>query len=91
MTLHVVSRSPYESQAFTTCLNLLHRDDALLLIDDGVFGLLQPSLSQLPCPVFYLLQDAQTRGVVAPGQIEGVDFEQMVTLTELHTPIQTWP
>lgn len=88
MTLHIVSASPFAHNALQNCLSLLNEGDALLLICDGVYGL-QTNL--LPGEkVYYLEADRLTRALPKPADAHGIDYLEMVKLTEQHCPIQTW-
>ncbi len=37
-TLHTVNKSPFATQALLSCLNHAKAGDAVLLIEDGVYG-----------------------------------------------------
>lgn len=45
MILHTVNTSPFQTTSIADCLNLMAKDDTLLLIEDAVIA----SLAQHPC------------------------------------------
>ena len=76
MILHTVNKSPYASQCLADCLNRVASGDAVILIEDGVYGtnfanspdlisLKETILKLLEFPVkFYALQaDVEARGL----------------------------
>lgn len=92
MALHILTRSPSASDSLQTCLALARGGDALLLLDDGVYALLQPELRDGGKDVYFLLEDARLRGLesLLPAHAKAVDYAGMVGLTEQHSPIHTW-
>lgn len=88
MTLHIVSASPFAHNALQSCLSLFNEGDALLLICDGVYGLQTNSLPREK--VYYLDADRMARALTKPDNAHGIDYLEMVKLTEQNTPIQTW-
>ncbi len=68
MALHTLNRAPADQSCVTRCLNALADNDALLLIEDGVYAALpghQALFAALPDSVsLYVLQpDLQARGI----------------------------
>lgn len=88
MTLHIISASPFTHNALQSCLVLLHEDDALLLICDGVYGLQTNTLPKEN--VYFLEGDRTARALPEPANAKGINYLEMVKLTEQHSPIQTW-
>lgn len=97
MSLHLLSKSP-QHPAFAQCLSALGRDDALLLLEDGVYALAGPAraqllqLLQLGVQLCVLAPDAQARGLgdAAGQEFAGVDYAGFVALTERRQPVVSW-
>lgn len=98
MILHTVSKSP-QNPALGSCLRVASEDSAILLIEDGVFavidtpdnnGLIQRALERHK--VYALTPDLKARGLmdkVATG-VELVDYAGFVGLTERYQTVQSW-
>lgn len=96
MILHIVNKSPYSNPALASCLRLISRDDALLLIEDGVYvGLGEAAeLEALDeaVPVYALVPDLAARGVLnalAP-RIKAIEDRAFVELTLTYPKSQSW-
>ncbi|MDA9003904.1 sulfurtransferase complex subunit TusB [bacterium] len=67
MILHTVNRSPFSHQTLDNCLKRMSSNDALLLIEDGVYGLLAHNPYQLPLRqlvrCYALDEDVTARGL----------------------------
>ncbi len=84
--LHIVNKAA----ALASCLPILGEDDALLLIEDGVYAARLASAAVGRC---YVLDcDLEARGLT--GQIaaafEIVTYDGFVELVERHQPIVSW-
>ncbi|MCQ3830950.1 sulfurtransferase complex subunit TusB [Microbulbifer elongatus] len=91
MTLHIVNQSPHRDSALRDCLNAFAEDDALVLIEDGVYAAQTGAPNPLPSSnVFVLLADAEARGITIATGVEAIDEQQWVTLCVQHTPIVSW-
>ncbi len=94
MTLHIITRSDSQSQSIHHCLSFIGKKDTLLFIEDGTYCILNNALSDalqnknIQC--YYLQADLAARGLAANSDIEVVDYDGFVTLTENHHPSQTW-
>lgn len=99
-TLHTVNKSPFGNGAFLSCLGHCKPGDAVLLIEDGIYGALDgTSLSQdarahLGDVALYVLDgDAKARGI-DPGKLMGeaklVGYDGFVDLVTEHTRTQSW-
>lgn len=98
--LHLVSRSPGESQAFSQCLGRLGAGDAVLLLEGGVYAALKGSVAASDLRevlagvgVYALEPDLAARGIGKDELLEGVvrvDYAGFVELTLVHTPILSW-
>lgn len=97
--LHIVYQSPSESQALANCLAVCKAEDAILLIENGVFCALRDSTSghQLThCAahkkIFVLAPHAVERGISLRlmNNIYLIDFGGFVDLTVEHHSVLRW-
>jgi tRNA 2-thiouridine synthesizing protein B len=97
--LHLVFRSPGESSALEQCLARAGADDAVLLLEDGVYGAVESAhgvfgRTGAPGPaVFVLVADLEARGLasscLAPT-VRPIDYPGFVALTVAHNPFVSW-
>jgi len=83
-----------------SCLNHCKDGDAVLMIEDGVYGALASSgMSELvkektgSVMIYVMSPDADARGLSADkllGEIKGVDYAGFVTLVADHDRTQSW-
>lgn len=99
-TLHTVNKSPYNTNTLASCLNVCDCEDAILLMEDGVFG----ALSQSPCAeylsstiakgvkVYALESDVKARGLAERlhHEIQLTDFHNFVQLSLDYRCVQSW-
>lgn len=97
--LHIVNKSPFERNSLESCLRLVSKDSAVLLIEDGVYGAtkgssveskVQAALANVK--VYALGADLQARGV-ADRVLDGVsvvDYGGFVDLVTEHSNLQSW-
>ncbi|MEX2334168.1 MAG: sulfurtransferase complex subunit TusB [Pseudohongiella sp.] len=88
-TLHIVSKSPYRTDALQRCLALVAPGDSIILIEDGVFGvnLLTPDLKALEEGIrcYALSEDLAARGLsAAAAGIRPTDYAGFVVLVCEH-------
>lgn len=93
--LHIVNKSPLGNTALDDCLKVCRRDDALLLIEDGVYAATGAAVEQLlatTTTVHVLLEDVNARGLAdrIDTRIAVVDYSGFVQLCCDHNPIQSW-
>ena len=99
-TLHTVNKSPFATGALVSCLNHCKDGDAVLMIEDGVYGGLtgtsvadQVKEKSGGVAIYVLSPDADARGLAAdrllPG-INGVDYDGFVDLVAEHDRTQVW-
>jgi sulfur relay protein TusB/DsrH len=86
-TLHIVNH-PREIPC-----QLINQEDALLLLDDGVYHLLRHNTWDFPKKVFVLSVDANVRGVdyEAVAGVEVVDYARFVALCCEYNQAISWP
>ena len=99
-TLHTVNKSPFATQALVSCLNHCKADDAVLMIEDGVYGGLGGTgLTEIIAEfgknvsLYVLSPDLAARGVDAGrliAGVEGVDYSGFVDLVAKHDRTQAW-
>jgi len=98
--LHLVNKSPFERNAFDSCLRLAKFGSAILLLEDGVYAALangahaEKISSRSADFTFYILgPDVAARGLSDTPLIEGVavvDYEGFVDLVADHDATQSW-
>ena len=89
MILHTISKSPLNNSAYSSCIRIAATDDAVLLIEDGVYAL----LATLPDRAFYALQnDVEARGLSdrVPEQVKLIGYPEFVELTTQASAVQSW-
>ncbi len=99
-TLHTVNKSPFATQALLSCLNHCKDGDAVLMIEDGIYGGMAGSgLSDIVAEkgktvsLFVLSPDMAARGVDASrliAGVEGTDYAGFVDLVAKHDRTQNW-
>ncbi|MGI9213749.1 MAG: sulfurtransferase complex subunit TusB [Methylococcaceae bacterium] len=99
--LHLVTRSPHDSQALRACLCRLGSGDGILLLADGVYALtatavmadLIVQLQQQGGRGYVLRDDLDLRGlsnIDCPEAIARVDYPGFVTLSQTHRLCLNW-
>lgn len=99
-TLHTVNKSPFAMQTLLSCINHTLKGDAILLIEDGVYGALAGSdvadavkARSGDVSIFVLTEDAAARGLDAGkllNEVTGVNYEGFVDLVADHDRTQAW-
>lgn len=95
MILHIISASPFSSDAFQRCCDVANAQDGILLIEDATLALGNACrfLAALPTnQIFVLEPDRQARGIPLPTMpaITGVDYDGFVALTTRFTKTLSW-
>lgn len=85
-TLHLINKSPHSSDALEACLRVIAADDAILLIEDGVYAAMAGSESAraLADVGFALKADLEARGLQARlaagiGTVDDGGFVELCT------------
>ncbi len=99
-TLHTVNKSPFTTQSLSSCINHSLSGDAILLIEDGVYGALAGSaLADAvkaragDVSVFVLSEDADARGLDTGkllDEVTGVSYDGFVDLVAQHDRTHAW-
>lgn len=99
-TLHTVNKSPFATGAFLSCLKHCKPGDAVLLIEDGVYGALAASniadevRAALADVTLHVLEgDAQARGIAGDKFLEEAKptgYDGFVDLVAQHDRTQAW-
>jgi tRNA 2-thiouridine synthesizing protein B len=93
--LHTLNASP-SSPAFNDCLRVIHADDAVVLIGDGVYAALAGTkawgeLQARGAEIFLLNSDALAAGVNEPAiGANFIDMDGFVALTEKYPRQHAW-
>ena len=98
--LHTVNKSPYQSDALTTCFGLAQPGSAVLLIEDGIYGAMTNTkfsaavaIAQQCCAIYVLEPDLQARGFNSDcimNAIQAIDYDGFVSLVEANSVVQAW-
>jgi tRNA 2-thiouridine synthesizing protein B len=93
--LHTLNASP-TSPAFSDCLRVAGKGDAIVLMGDGVYVAIEGSAAcaailASEADVYLLAADARAAGVNrVPGEIVLAAMDDLVTLTERYPRQQAW-
>mgnify|MGYP006168780673 FL=1 len=96
MILHTVNKT---GDCLSRCLSMASQDDAVLLIEDGIYGAIDNSVNQhtwksLPSGMscYALVEDLEVRGIsdkMLP-QISPADWALFVSLTAEYDKVISW-
>ncbi|MEZ5504192.1 MAG: sulfurtransferase complex subunit TusB [Halioglobus sp.] len=95
MILHTLNASP-SSAAFTDCVRVVSRGDALVLMGDGVYAAVEDTMAcdalRATGAELYLLQaDVLAAGIGDKvGSANCIEMDEMVALTEQYPRQQAW-
>ena len=99
-TLHTVNKSPFSTQTLLSTLGHAQAGDAILMIEDGVYGAIKGSAmgaavaaAGASFELYALDADLQARGIDASKLIDGitpVDYSEFVELAAKHSKTQAW-
>jgi tRNA 2-thiouridine synthesizing protein B len=97
MTLHIISKSPYQDRSLQDCLSICNEADELLLIEDAVYAAIDgsPFASEINDAgiIYYALSaDINARGLASSntGLAQLISDSEFVDLTVKHRAIQSW-
>ena len=97
-TLHTVNKSPFERGSMATAFAHVSDGDAVLMIEDGVFGARKGAafagtIEGARCDIYALGPDLAARGVKTEDLIEGVkvvSYDGFVDLVAGHARVCAW-
>ena len=99
-TLHTVNKSPFAGNYLQSCLVIAQPNQALVLLEDGVYSLLPSNPSQAALiaftetggQVYALESDVNARGLNEHigAHIQLISYDEFVGLCCAHNPIQSW-
>lgn len=99
-TLHTVNKSPFSNRSLLSCLNHASDGDAILMIEDGVYGAAtgtglsdEVAARGNAVSLYVLGPDLAARGIDAGRLIEGissVDYAGFVELAASHDLTHAW-
>ncbi len=96
--LHTVNKSPYCSDSLRLCISYAGKDDAVLLIEDGVYAAMcggnsEAILQGAEVALYALWPDLQARGISEDKLVDGlkvVGYDGFVELAAKHSKVQSW-
>lgn len=98
--LHTVNKSPFSHSILLSCLQLCGKDDAILLLEDGVISAMKgsPFIQELSraiekgVKVYALAGDVKARGLQEKlhPNIYITDYNGFVELSIEHQCVQSW-
>lgn len=98
--LHTVNKSPFEKNSLNSCLQHVKIGSAVLLMEDGVYGVLKNASHSAAVKValgvvkvYALKPDLDTRGIGAAHIMEGIELVEyggFVDLVQQHNTVQSW-
>jgi len=94
--LHLVNKSPYDGSNLDTAASIMKDGDALLLIEDGVYGAVKKGKAAALLAghtVSVLGPDLAARGITEDKLVDGVtivDYAGFVDMVEANNTVQSW-
>ena len=94
--LHLVNKSPYESNNFSTASSIMKSGDDLLLIEDGVYAAVKGGKASAMLAghtVSVMGPDLAARGISDDKLADGInviDYSGFVDLVEKNDKVQSW-
>ena len=93
MVLHTLNAIP-GSNAFSDCLRLASAGDTIVLLGNGVYGLMPAEnlerLNAVGADLFVLATDADAAGIACPPEVQKIDYDALVTLSERYPRQLGW-
>ncbi|OED45244.1 hypothetical protein ACH42_05300 [Endozoicomonas sp. (ex Bugula neritina AB1)] len=86
-TLHTINKP---GQPLQLCLRSIGDNDAILLIEDGAYCLLNPKDMLSHYPIYVLEIDSNARGLTCPDNMILVDYPTFVELTTRYNKTISW-
>ena len=90
MTLHLIQKSPFTHSVLKDCLNIINRNDTILLMQDGVLACQHSLLHNIKHTTYALSDDLNARSLQARGNIQPIDYKDFVDLCASSTRVISW-
>ena len=89
--LHLIQKSPFQSQCLKDCLNIAAPDDAFLLMQDGVYAIQKADFIEQHENIYALESDLKARGLTNKhSNVSSITYADFVALTETHNKVLSW-
>lgn len=96
--LHTVNKSPFQKSDLSSCLAHANSGDAVLLIEDGVYGAISGTqaasqVASADASVFVLGGDLAARGISEDKLADGVkivSYDDFVDMAAEHQAVNSW-
>lgn len=94
-TLHIVRQSAFNSDDFAQCLQVLRKNDVIVLIDDGCYNLHHPLISTIENDTNIQLKVIEKHAIARAIAIDEtlysvIDMNNLVELTLITDRVITW-
>jgi len=95
MLLHTINKSPYDHRALRSCIQFCSAGDAIVLLEDGVYGVTHQDLQQSALEdikLFAVQADLLARGLPDPQteRIQIITYDTFVALCVDYPRIKSW-
>ena len=95
MILHTVNKSPTRSNTLSMCLQFIAASDAIVLLEDGVYGAMdtqQSLIASTTHPVYVIAADVKARGIGdrLHTRVTVIDYLRFVELCTHYDVVKTW-
>lgn len=96
MILHTVNKSPFRTDCLRNCLRFIGDGDAVLLLEDGVYGASQGVETGLDArpdlPVYAIAADVAARGLAdrIRDRVRVIDYDGFVELCTQYAIVKNW-
>ena len=96
--LHTVNKSPFQKNDLASCLAHVNEGDAVLLIEDGVYGAVAgTSAAEMAtgavAEIYVLGADLAARGIAEENVADGIKvagYDDFVDLAVKHKAVNSW-
>lgn len=89
--LHLIQKSPFQTQCLSECLNIASKDDAFLLMHDGVYAIQKADFIEQHDNIYALESDLKARGLTNNNSnVSIISYSEFVALTEQHNKVLSW-
>jgi len=96
--LHTVNKSPFQKADLSSCLAHANAEDAILLIEDGVYGAIADTdaaneIAASDASIYVLGGDLAARGIAGGKVAQGItviEYDGFVDLVTEHKAVNSW-